>query len=161
MGQAKELERAFALAYRALNARDRTEHELRAFLERKAADSAAIDAAIAELAAIGAIDDRRYAQRFTADRRSLDHWGSERIAQDLARRGVDRELIDAALSGVDRDDELGAAVELLGGRFPNGLAGDKERDRAWRLLVRRGYEPELAYAAVRRHGRGFEGHAAA
>ena len=28
---------------------------------------------------------------------------------------------------------------------------DRERDRAWRLLVRRGYESELAYEAVRRH----------
>ena len=39
---------------------------------------------------------------------------------------------------------------------------DRERDRAWRLLIRRGYESELAYEAVRRHERaaGDERHAA-
>ena len=30
---------------------------------------------------------------------------------------------------------------------------DRERDRAWRLLVRRGYETEVAYEAVRRYER--------
>ena len=30
---------------------------------------------------------------------------------------------------------------------------DRERDRAWRMLVRKGYEPELAYEAVRQHAR--------
>jgi SOS response regulatory protein OraA/RecX len=30
---------------------------------------------------------------------------------------------------------------------------DRARDKAWRLLVRRGYEAELAYEAVRLHER--------
>ena len=34
--------------------------------------------------------------------------------------------------------------------------GDRERDKAWRMLVRRGYEPEIAYEAVRRHERGLD-----
>ena len=32
-------------------------------------------------------------------------------------------------------------------------ADDRDRDRAWRMLVRKGYEPELAYDAVRAHER--------
>ena len=31
---------------------------------------------------------------------------------------------------------------------------DRERERAWQLLVRRGYETEIAYEAVRRHEQG-------
>ena len=31
-------------------------------------------------------------------------------------------------------------------------ADDRERDKAWRLLIRKGYEPDLAYEAVRAHG---------
>jgi regulatory protein len=153
--ESDDLRRALELAYAAIGSRDRTESELRSLLERKRADVEVIDAVISELATIGVLDDARYAARFAEDRRALDHWGSERITRDLERRGVDRELIDAALSGVGQADELAAAVELLDRRFPLPFAGDKDRDRAWRLLVRRGYEPETAYAAVRTHERGF------
>ena len=50
-----------------------------------------------------------------------------------------------------REAELETALLLLERRLPPP-ADDRERDRAWRLLIRRGYEPELAYEAVRRHG---------
>ena len=151
-----ERRRAIEYAYRAAGSRDRTEHELRLFLGRRRFDPKAIDAAVEELAAVGLVDDATYAQRFAADRRELDQWGRERIGHDLARRGVARELIDTALERVDQAEELAAAVELLDRRFPMPFPGDRERDKAWRLLVRRGYEPELAYAAVRRHERGFD-----
>jgi SOS response regulatory protein OraA/RecX len=61
-------------------------------------------------------------------------------------------LIAAALGEHDRGSELETALALLAERMPT-LAADRERDRAWRLLVRKGYEPELAYEAVRAHER--------
>jgi len=63
------------------------------------------------------------------------------------------ELAEAAVSAQARAQELRAAIELLAERMPVLPVGDRERDRAWRLLVRKGYEPELAYEAVRAHGR--------
>jgi regulatory protein len=104
----------------------------------------------------GLIDDAGYAQRFAEDRRLLDRWGNERIARDLERRGVERDLVDQALAGHGRDDELAVAIELLDRRFPMPFDTDRERDKAWRMLVRRGYEPELAYSAVRRHEQGLQ-----
>ena len=148
---ADDEQRALELAYRAVGHRDRTEHELRVFLGERRVEPDAMDAAVAEMATLGLVDDAGYARRFAEDRRLLDQWGSERIARDLARRGVRRELIDEALGGVGADDEVQAAIELLDRRFPMPFAGDRDRDKAWRLLVRRGYEPELAYVAVRRH----------
>jgi regulatory protein len=150
-----EQKRALDLAYRAVNARERTEHELRAFLERRRLDAPVIEAAIAEMVNLGFVDDTGYAQRFADDRRLLDQWGSERIARDLARRGVDRDAIEGALSGVERGDEMQAAVELLDRRYKSPFEGDRDRDKAWRMLVRRGYEAEIAYEAVRRHERGL------
>jgi len=58
----------------------------------------------------------------------------------------------ATLSTHDREDELAAALALLDERHPTG-EGDRERDRAWRMLVRKGYGPEVAYDAVRAHAR--------
>src|SRR5919108_3263717 len=148
-----ERERAIDLAYRAVSARDRTVSELRTFLECKRVEPAAIEAAVAALSDAGYLDDARYAHRFAEDKRTLERWGSERIARELHRRGVDPERIDAALREHDRTDELDLALRLLAQRMPEPPRDDRERDRAWRLLVRRGYEPDLAYEAVRAHGR--------
>ena len=148
-----EEQRAVDLAYRALGRRERTVVELRAYLERKRVEPEAIEHAVAELQAAGFLDDARYAARFAEDKRTLERWVSERIELDLRRRGVADDLIDAAVAAQPRADELGAALELLAERMPQPPADDKTRDRAWRLLVRKGYEPELAYDAVRAHAR--------
>ena len=156
-----ERERAIDLAYRAVGSRDRTVAELRTYLERKRVEPAAVDDAVAELIEAGFLDDARYARRFAEDKRELERWGTERIARDLRRRGVGPEQVEAAVAAQDRDTELQTALLLLATRFPEPPADDRERDRAWRLLVRRGYEPELAYEAIRLHGRRGEDRRAA
>jgi regulatory protein len=144
------------VALHAVNARERTEHELRELLERRKVERPVVDEVVSEMATLGLVDDAGYAERFTADRRLLERWGRERITQDLERRGVDHDLIDRALSGVERRDELEAAIELLDRRYQAPFQGDRDRDKAWRMLVRRGYEAEIAYEAVRRHERGLD-----
>ena len=132
--------------------RDRSVAELRNYLERKRVEPELIDEVVAELSRTRVLDDGRYAERFAEDRRLLDGWGRERIEQDLTRRGIAAELVEAALAHRTRDDELAAACGVLGERYGR-LDDDRARNRAWRLLVRRGYDAELAYDAVRAHGR--------
>jgi regulatory protein len=148
-----ELERALDLGRRAVDRRDRTISELRTLLERKRVGPGAIEATVAELCAEGLLDDARYARRFTEDKRELARWGSERIARDLHRRGIRPDLIEAAVAEQGPEAELGTAVVLLEQRFGAPPHDDRERDRAWRLLVRRGYSPEIAYDAVREYER--------
>ena len=148
-----ETTRALDLAYKALNRRERTVAELRTVLEGKRVEPDAIEAAVAELSEAGLLDDARYARRFADDKRTLERWGSERIARDLGRRGVGPEHVSAALEQYDREDELEAALALLAERVPEPPGDDRDRDRAWRLLVRRGYDSDLAYEAVRAHAR--------
>ena len=145
-------ERAVELAYRSISRRDRTVAEVRAFLERKHVEPEPLGHALGELAEGGWLDDARFAQRFAEDKRTIERWGGERIERELRRRGVPEEAIEAAAGEQDRDQELTAAVEILTQKA-GPLDGDRERDRAWRLLVRKGYEPELAYEAVRECGR--------
>lgn len=123
---------------------------MKAYLEGKRVEPAVIDEVIAELERTQVLDDTRFAERLTDDRRSLSGWGPERIELDLARRGVPRELIEPALARRSREDELAAASQLLAERFP-ALEDDRARNRAWQLLVRRGFDSELAYDAVRSH----------
>ena len=154
----REMERAIQLAYRAVDHRDRTIAEVRTYLERKRVEPDAIAYAVEELSAAGVLDDARFARRFAEDKRELELWGSERIARDLHRRGIAPDLIERVLSDHSREAELGSALVLLDQRVPTPR-DDRDRDRAWRLLVRRGYDSELAYEAIRRHEDG--GHRAA
>lgn len=124
---------------------------MRTYLEGKRVEPDLIDQVVAELERTHVLDDARYAERFTEDHRSLLGWGPDRIEQDLARRGIPQELIEPALAQRTREDELEAARGLLAERFA-ALDDDGERNRAWQLLVRRGYDAELAYDAVRAHG---------
>ena len=147
------LDRVLGLAYRALGQRERSVSEMRELLGRRRVDEETIEEAIEALMRDGVLDDAGFARRYAADKRDLDQWGSERIAGELRRRGVGPAEVAAAIAERGRQDELDTALLLLGRRVPRPPRDDRERDRAWRLLVRRGYEPELAYEALREHER--------
>ena len=136
-------------AWKALNRRERTVAELARLLAAKRVEPAAIDAVLEELLEQGYLDDASYAQRFADDRRRLDAWGAERIERRLLAVGVDPQLIEAALGEQGAGEELEAALAVLRRRFAQPPAHDRDRDRALGLLVRKGYELELAYDAVR------------
>ena len=144
----ERLQHGLDLSYRYLGRRDRTVLEMRRHLEAKRVEPATIDATVAELQQQGYLDDARYAQRFTEDRRNLDAWGSDRIERKLRTVGVAAELIEQAV-GDASGTELDAAVALLERRFGVPPADDRGRERALGLLARKGYELELAYDAVR------------
>jgi len=146
------LEGALQKAYRYLGHRDRTVAELRKHLVGKGATEEIADAAIEELVRLGYVDDARYARQFAEDRRNLDSWGSDRIERRLRELGVEAEYIASALEATSGSEKT-AAVELLRRRFPAPPETDRDRDRALGLLVRRGFGLEMAYDAIRAHGR--------
>jgi regulatory protein len=143
------LQHALDLAYRYLGHRDRTVAEVRARLEAKGVERSVVDQALEELLRQGYLDDARYARRFAEDRRTIDAWGAERIERRLLSVGVDPALIASALQERGAGEELEAAVAVLRRRFPQAPSDDRDRDRALGLLVRKGYDLELAYDAVR------------
>ncbi len=112
-------------------------------------DGASSEAVVAELCDDGYLDDARYAERYAEDRRALDGWGAQRIARGLRDRGVDPRHISAAVATQGPEAELEAAVEVLRRRAGAPPEDDRGRERALHILVRRGYQLELAYEAVR------------
>jgi regulatory protein len=145
----RRLQRALELAYRHLNRRDRTTAQMRRHLESRGVDEPAIDEAVAALVRQRHLDDARYAQAFAEDRRALDGWGPERIERALLAAGIEPSLVAATLGARDASDDLDAAMTLLRRRCREAPTTDRERERALGLLVRKGYELELAYEAVR------------
>jgi regulatory protein len=145
--------RALELAYRYLNRRERTVAETRRHLIGRGADVGEAEAAIRELTEQGYLDDARFVRVFAEDKRELEQWGTQRIERALLLRGIDRELVAGALGAGEIGGEAEAgdqerALALLGRRFPEPPRGRRERDRALGVLLRKGYDPELALDAL-------------
>jgi regulatory protein len=151
-----QLQRALELAYRYVNRRDRTEAEMRRRLEQAAVADAVIEQTIETLVDQGVINDRRFARLFVEDKRTLEQWGNDRIARTLIQRGIDRALIAEALADDATHDELDSALQLLRERFPNPPRDRRERDRAIGVMLRKGYDIELAVDALAAYARGGE-----
>jgi regulatory protein len=148
-----DLQRAFDLAYRQVARADRTVSQVRRHLAAKDVEPEAIGEVVQVLREQGYLDDARYARRFSEDRRSLDGWGPRRIEQRLLAAGVDPEIVAVAVQR-SPEAELDAAVALLRRRLCAPPADNRERDRALGLLLRRGYDFEVARDAIAVHRRG-------
>jgi regulatory protein len=143
---------AFERALEALSGKERTHGELEAWLRQRDFTAEEIADALERLVSIGELDDERFARRFAEDKRELRGWGASRIREALSARGVDGELIEAALGEEDHSSQLERAIAVLE-RRGEGVADDAGRARALGHLTRRGYDYELAYEAVRTHER--------
>jgi regulatory protein len=166
--ETRALQRAIDLACAHVNRRERTTAEVRSQLERKGVSDAHADAAVQTLVEQHLLDDERFAEMFVADKRELEQWGSERIRRGLSARGVDRDIAERALASSprgggehaddgdehDRDFELTRALELLRRRFPQPPTERRDRDRALGVLLRKGYEQEVAIDALNAHAHG-------
>jgi regulatory protein len=140
--------RALEAACRHLNRRERTEAELQAHLSRQGFDSATADAALEVLKDQGYVHDPRFARMFAQDKRTLEQWGSERILRALLARGIDGELAAAAVKDDPPDAEADRARELLERRFRSPPTDPRDRERALGVLLRKGFDSELALEAI-------------
>ncbi len=154
----ERLARPLAVAYRYLNPRERTRAEVRAHLERADIDPREIERTIDTLAANGHLDDARFARLLSHDKRELEGWGSERIRQVLLTRGIDPDLIEEALAEDHPGDERDRALALLRRRFPSPPSDRRDRDRALGVLLRKGFDSELAVDAIAAYARDAGGH---
>lgn len=153
------LQEAIATAYRYLSRRERTQAEMRAHLEGAGFDAGDVERAIAALVEDGHLDDARFAGLLIQDKREIDGWGSDRIRQVLLARGIDPDVIEDGLATAGAggsEDELERALELLRHRFPVPVRDRRERDRALGVLVRKGYDVDLALDAITAHAKGAE-----
>jgi regulatory protein len=107
-----------------------------------------IETLIARFLAAGLLDDRRFAEAQAA---SLQRRGASRrrIRERLASKGVERELVDAALETIDEPTgELAAACALVRRRRlgPYRAAGARgvHRQRDLATLARAGFSLDLA-----------------
>jgi regulatory protein len=126
--------------------RDLPSGELRERLAERGFAPEAAAAALAALAAEGALNDERYAHNYVATQAGRGR-GPIRIGADLRARGLTQELIEAALGcGPDWRALAGAArVRRFGKAAP---ANWREKARQARFLQYRGFSADHIRAAT-------------
>jgi regulatory protein len=100
---------AVETALRALRYRDRTTAELDARLAQRGVGEAEREQALETLERIGYVDDERFA-RSRAERLAERGSGDALIRDDLERRGVAAETVDAVLAGLAPERERVARI---------------------------------------------------
>lgn len=148
-----ETGRALDCAVRALARRDHSIAELERKLRERKISGTAAAAVIARLVQSGYLDDRRFAERWAEAAVRNGRGYGVRLRQDLARRGVSREIIEEVLAGIaaihPEDDTLTALAERRFAGFVPGAASDREKRRVIAYLQRRGF----SLAAILRYFR--------
>jgi len=100
-------ERAYERVIRLLAGRSHSRAELLRKLRQRGIGKKAAEQAVERATREGYVDDGRFALEFARHSRSIKGWAPARVRQELGKRGVDRDLVDAALA------EVYAEVDLL------------------------------------------------
>jgi regulatory protein len=143
-------------AERWLARRPLTEHEMRERLARAGHAAAAVDVTVEALRRAGLLDDRRLATDFITLRSARLGHGPERLVGQLVRRGVRREVADAAWEeAVAREDvdplaglrrRLARAIEHGDGRLDS-----RSWSRVYNALLRAGFSAEVIERELEPH----------
>ncbi|MBX6721942.1 MAG: regulatory protein RecX [Dactylosporangium sp.] len=130
-----------------LAVRARATQELRRALLRKGEEARHVDAAIQRLEALGLLDDAAYARQFARSKIAGPGFSRRRLQAELWKRGVAREVAEAAVAEVLADEELDtdAVIERVAAkklRTLTRLDADTRRRRLYAFLARRGYDAD-------------------
>lgn len=131
-----------------LDRRDYSRAELLQKLAEKGYTDAAAADAVDRLVELGFVDDARYAP-IVVRHYAAKGYGAQRIRGELRRRGIPKELWDAAMAEMPAQDET--VDRLLRARLKGADPGDRAAlKRATDALLRRGYGWDEISAAVER-----------
>jgi regulatory protein len=127
--------------------RARSAAELRRLLVRKGEPAELVDVAIERLLRAGFLDDESFARQFARSKLLGAGLSRRRVQQELARRGVAREVAESALSEVvdeEQVDEEDGLQRVARKKLESleRLDPATQRRRLYAFLARRGYDSD-------------------
>lgn len=135
--------------YRLLSIRDRSEKEIRDYLQRKKAQNP--DEIVEKLIEQGYINDERFAREWVGARRRSKQKGVKALRLELWQKGINKEIIEevvsSQLSAISEEQVAEKALEKKIKIWKN-LDQVEFRKKAIDFLMRRGFEYETAKKAI-------------
>lgn len=130
-----------SLRERALRYLAQRDHSRQELIRKLAAHGSEEEAAqvLHSLEDLGLLSDNRYAESFV--RAKAERFGTGRLRQELARRGVAQEIIAETLAGTE--DELGRARAVWARKYHAPPADSREWARQARFLQNRGFATDI------------------
>jgi regulatory protein len=127
---------------------------MRRLLIKKGEPPEEVDAAIARLREAGLLDDAHFARQLTRSKALGGGHSRRRIQQELAKRGVARDVSDDAITEVFEDEEVdeAASIERVARKKLRTLSGVDSLTRKRRLygfLARRGFDADAIQRVLR------------
>jgi regulatory protein len=111
-----------------------------------------VETVLRRLAAVGLVDDEDFAAQWVRSRQTYSGKGKRALAAELRTKGLDSEVIAAALEGIDAGAERVRAEQLVDRKLRREVLADGEDAKVMRRLVgmlaRRGYSQSMAVAVV-------------
>lgn len=145
-------EQARALCLRLLTARARTRAELEGQLAKRGYPDDVSAKVLDRLADVGLVDDAGFAEQWVRSRRIHAGKGKRALAAELRNKGVDTEVITAALADIDAGAERARAEQLVRDKLRRERLDAQDDPKVMRRLVgmlaRRGYNQSMALDVV-------------
>jgi regulatory protein len=149
----KRDEQARDLCLHLLTARARTRAELEGQLAKRGYPQDVRSRVLDRLAELGLVDDADFAEQWVRSRRANAGKGRRALAAELRTKGVDNDLITAALADIDAGAERERAEQLVRDKLRRERLGDDDDVKVTRRLVgmlaRRGYSQTMAFDVVK------------
>jgi regulatory protein len=148
---AKRERTAYQIALDLLSRRDHFRRELVEKLQKRNVPTGEIEDAVARCEDLDLINDQRVAERFIEVRAADRGWGPHRLAAELRQRGIAADDADrmSVLPEELAAEAMRTALRKLEVRAPTGWWRDgQRRARMVSSLITRGFEAEVAIAAV-------------
>ena len=145
-------EKATRYAYRILSARPLSEKEFRLKLRRKGYEGAVVEAVTERFKELGYLNDAAIAGQLARTLAISRLWGDRRIAISLKAKGLDRELIEAAIALARQElTERAAVMQLLGKKGKGRIfvpEDNREKRRLLQSLMGKGFPPGLIFEVL-------------
>ncbi|MBC7254867.1 MAG: RecX family transcriptional regulator [Chloroflexi bacterium] len=148
-------ESAYQAALRYIVLRPRSEKEMRQYFVRRGLGQEAIEGLLERLRAEGWVDDRAFAAFWVDNREAFRPKGRWALSAELREKGVDQEVIKAALEPLDEEESAQRAAEKALRRYAS-LDEETFRRRLSGYLQRRGFPAEVCRRIVERLWREVE-----
>ncbi|ORA27700.1 recombination regulator RecX [Mycobacterium aquaticum] len=148
----KREEQARDVCLRLLTVRARTRAELEGQLAKRGYPDDVSGKVLDRLAEVGLVDDEDFAEQWVRTRHANSGKGKRALAVELRKKGIDGEVISAALADLDPAAERQRAEQLVRDKLRRERLGDDDDVKVTRRLVgmlaRRGYSQSMAFDVV-------------